>query len=179
MECCSLGNTVTFLRIFSLPALVAVCQVLGSGVGLGLAKKRPTKSMPTQYCPIGDILTSVECGPQVPAEMLVKPDRSCSANGIDFIYSKRNRNLTCTICFSKITVKVEADATSRITIANVNENPQSGVYVNVWFQYNGSLLEVQAINGNDCICSYVEEELDNVNLPLHIVKELVAQFRNN
>jgi hypothetical protein len=76
-------------------------------------------------------------------------------------------------------VKVEADATSRIAIANVNENPQSGVYVNVWFQYNGSLLEVQAINGNDCICSYVEEELDNVNLPIHIVKELVAQFGNN
>jgi hypothetical protein len=74
-------------------------------VGLGLAKKRPTKSMPTQYCTIGDILTSVECGPQVPAEMLVKHDRYCYANGIDFIYSKRNRNLTCTICFSKITVR--------------------------------------------------------------------------
>jgi hypothetical protein len=53
------------------------------------------------------------------------------------------------------------------------------VYVNVWFQYNGSLLEVQAINGTDCICSYVEEELENVNLPIHIVKELVAQFSNN
>jgi hypothetical protein len=83
------------------------------------------------------------------------------------------------IHFSKITVKVEADATRRRAIADVNENLQSDVYINVWFQYNGSLLEVQAINGNDVNCSYVEEELDNVDLPIHIVKKLVAQFGNN
>jgi hypothetical protein len=76
-------------------------------------------------------------------------------------------------------VKVEADATRRRAIADVNENLQSDVYINVWFQYNGSLLEVQAINGNDVNCSYVEEELDNVDLPIHIVKKLVAQFGNN
>ena len=150
-----MGNTVTFLRILSVPALAAIREVLGLGVGLGLAKKRPTKSMPVGYCTIGGILTSVECGHQGPAEVLVKPDCSCAADGIDFIYSERNGNLSCTNSFSKIAVTVEADATNRIALADVNVNPQSGVCLNVWFQYNGSLLEVQAINGNYVNCSYV------------------------
>lgn len=78
--------------------------------------------------------------------------------------------------FLKIAVKVEANLTSRIVIADVNGYPQSGVCINVCFQCNGCLLEVQAINENDANCTNVEEELDNVNLPLHLVKEVVAQF---
>jgi hypothetical protein len=179
MECYSKCSTLSFLRILSYPALEATRNVLGLGVGLGLAKRRPTKAMPVGYCTIGGILTSVECGLQVPYEVLLNPHCNYAADGIDFIYSEHNRSLSCTIRFTKIVVKVESDATSRIATAEVTNTPQSGVYLNVWFKHNGCLLEVVAINGDIVTCSYVEETSENINLPLQVVAELVAKFGTN
>lgn len=68
-----------------MPALNALRQVLGLGIGLGLAKRRPTKSAPIVYCSIGGILTSVECGPEIPYELLISPNHPCAMDGIDFI----------------------------------------------------------------------------------------------
>lgn len=58
----------------------------------------------------------------------------------------------------------------------MRHNPESGVYLNVWFQHDGCLLEVAAINGNIVTCSYVENEDENINLPLQLVAELVSKF---
>ncbi len=106
---------------------------LRAGVGLGLAKKHPsTRAKPVQYCTIGEILTSVECGPEVPHEVMLKPESQCAVDGIDFIYSEQNRYLSCNVCFTKIVVREEADARSRIASAKVS-NPEIGAYLDVWF----------------------------------------------
>jgi hypothetical protein len=179
MENCCKTNTLTYIRILSLPALEALRKVLGKGVGLGLAKKRPTKATPEGYCTIGRILTSVECALHAPAAVLLKPEGQCGADGIDFLYSEENRALSCTIRFTKVVVRDERDATSRIAIAHVT-TPDSGVYLNVWFQYHDSLLEAVAIDGSNVLCSHVEEpDRENLELPLQLVKELVARFGNS
>ncbi len=115
----------------------------------------------------------------MPYEVQLNPDCNCAADGIDFIYSEHSHTLSCTIRFTKVVVKVETDATRRLATAEVTNSPQSGVYLNVWFQHNGCLLEVVAINGNIATCSYVEETQENINLPLEVVAELVAKFGSN
>jgi len=72
----------------------------------------------------------------------------------------------------------EAVAKSRIATAEVTL-PVSGVYLNVWFQYHDSLLEVIEINGDSVTCSYVEEETGNIILPVNLVSQLVSRFGNN
>ncbi len=166
------------MRILSQPALVALQNVLGTGIGLGLAKRRPTKARPVEYCTIGGILTSIECGAEAPYKVVLNPDCQCTVDGIDFIYSEQNRFLSCTVHFSKITVTDEAVAKSRIATAEVTL-PVSGVYLNVWFQYHDSLLEVIEINGDSVTCSYVEEETGNIILPVNLVSQLVSRFGNN
>jgi hypothetical protein len=49
MECYSKSNTLSFVQISSQPAMEAVQIILGLGVGLGLAKKRPTKAAQEGY----------------------------------------------------------------------------------------------------------------------------------
>ncbi len=178
MERCTRLHTLSYLRILSTPALDALRSVLGVGVGLGLAKKRPTKAKTLQYCTIGSILTSIECGPEVPYEVQLTPDCPCAVNGIDFIYYEQNRCLSCTVRFSKVVVREEADATSRIATAEV-ENIESGVYLNVWFHYENCLLEVVAINADTATCTYVEQPAENIELPLQLVSQLVASFGNS
>jgi hypothetical protein len=114
MECYSKCSTLSFLCILSYPALEVTRNVLGLGVGFGLAKRRPTKVTPVGYCTIGGILTSVECGLQVPYEVLLNPHCNYAADDIDFIYSEQKHSLSCTIRFTKIVVKVESDATRRL-----------------------------------------------------------------
>jgi hypothetical protein len=87
--------------------------------------------------------------------------------------------LTCTVRFSKIVVNEKAVATSRIPTAVV-ESPVSGVYLNVWFLHDGSLLEVNAINKSSATCTYMEEsDRENIELPLELVAELVTRFGNS
>lgn len=176
MECCSKRNTLSYIRIMSRSALTATRKVLGHGVGVGLAKKRPTKAMPTDCCTIGCMLTSIDCSDEIPYEVLLKPDAPCTANGIDFVYSEQNRYLSCTVRFTKVTVSTADVATCRISSADVGASPESGVYVSVWFKYNNALLEVVAINGETVLCTYVEEAEDDIELPMQLVAQLVAQF---
>lgn len=178
MECCSKLNTLSYLRVLSEPALHALRQVLGLGTGLGISKKRPTKANPLQHCTIGCIMTAVEVGPDIPYEVLLKPDCSASVDGIDFVYSEQNRCLSTTIRFTKVVVHDEHVATSRIASAEVLNNKDSGIYLSVWFKYGESLLEVTAIDedNNKVTCSYVDELSDNIELPINVVSELVAKF---
>jgi hypothetical protein len=44
------------------------------------------KAAPIDYCTIGCILTSVECVPEVPYEILLSLSSSCAMDGIDFIF---------------------------------------------------------------------------------------------
>ncbi len=92
------------------------------------------------------------------------------------MYSEQNRNLNCNVCFTKITVTEAADATAKIASANI-VSAKSSIYLGVWFQYNGDLLEVTSKNGNVATCSYVEEtNLDTVNLSVDLVENLVKMF---
>jgi hypothetical protein len=179
MELCCNNDTLSYLRILSKPSLAALRKVLGAGVGLGLAKKRPTKTKPVGCCTIGGLLTSVECGAEVPYEVFLEPDHHCGRDGIDFIYYEKNRCLTCTVRFSKIVVNEKTVATSRIPTAVVT-SPESGVYLNVWFLHDQNLLEVVAIDEISATCAFVEEtNKENIELPLELVAELVANFGNN
>jgi hypothetical protein len=169
-------NILTYIRIASLPGLVALRSILGSGIGVGLTKSHPTKKNPVLHCTIGSILTSIECGPLIPEQIIEKPERRSFFDGIDFVYSEQNRNLNCNVRFTKITVTSAADATARIASANI-VSAESSVYRGVWFQYNDDLLEVTSINGNVATCSYVEEtNLDTVNLSVDLVENLVKMF---
>jgi len=47
-------------------------NVLGTGIGSGIAKRRPTKARPVEYCTIGGIMTSIECGAEAPYEVLLR-----------------------------------------------------------------------------------------------------------
>jgi hypothetical protein len=179
MDCVTKLNSLTYLRILSEAGLKALRSVLGIGIGVGVSKKRPTKAKPTQYCTIGAILTSVEVGPEVPIEVVLKPACNVAVDGIDFIYSEQSRCLSCTIRFSKIVVSHKEVATTRISKAQVITPKESGVYLNVWFKHDEHLMEVIAIDQETELvtCIYVEEEgEDEVVLPLNLVSECVARF---
>ncbi len=118
---------------------------------LGLAKKRPTRAIPEGCCSIGGILISVECKQVVLYNVFFQHDCHCTAGGIYFIYLEQ-RYLTCNIHSSKEVMREEADAMKRIAVAQVRNTPESGVYLNVWFQYNGTLLEVIASNNEAVTC---------------------------
>ncbi len=92
------------------------------------------------------------------------------------MYSEQNRNLTCTVRFSKITISSADVATTRIATTEV-VSQESNVYVGVWFHHDGELLEVQDINNNTVTCSNVHDEsLDAITLPLNLVEILVKAF---
>jgi hypothetical protein len=93
MELCCNNITLSYLHIISVAALSSLCKVLGSGIGLGLAKKRPTKASQSNYCTIGVYLTSVEIKVEVPVELLFDPEAHCRADGIDLIYYDQHRTL--------------------------------------------------------------------------------------
>lgn len=169
-------NTLSYIRIMSVSGLNVLRRVLGAGVGLGLTKSRPSKKNPVGYCTMGGILTSIECGVMVPQAVMQNPEIRSTANGIDFIFSEQNRNLNCNIRFTKIVIKEATDATSRLPTAQVT-SAESDIYIGVWFQHNGELLEILEINGETVTCSYVEDlNQDNVELPVGLVTELVAKF---
>jgi hypothetical protein len=171
-------DTLIYLRILSMPSLAAL-QSVRCRSWLRSHKKCPTKAVPAGCCTIGGLFTSIECGAEVPYDIMMEPDRHCVSDGNDFIFYERNRCLTCTVQFSKILVNEKAVATSRIPTAVVT-CPESGGYLNVWFLQNQSLLEVVAINEISATCAYIEEsDRDNIELPLAVVAELVARFGNS
>jgi hypothetical protein len=176
MACVTKENILTYIRFASSPGLLALRKILGTGIGVGLTRSRPTKKNPVLHCTIGSILTSIECGPVIPLELMEKPEGRSFFNGIDFVYSEQNRNLNCNVRFTKIIVNEAADALGRIATADIIA-AESSIYQGVWFQHNDDLLEVRAINGNMVSCTYVDESnLDTVDLPVQVVEDLVKLF---
>ncbi len=98
-------------------------------------------------------------------------------NEIDFVFSEESRQLTCTIQFSSITVCHSDIVTSRVPKADVKQ-PALGAYVGAWFLYNGVVLEVESISGNDVWCKDPDGDDDDalINVPLPLVCELVNLF---
>ena len=167
---------LSYIQILTQQSLSAMRKVLGAGVGLGVASKRPTKSNPRCSCTIGGILTSIECEQEVPYNIIVKPDSPYHLNGIDFIFYEVQRSLSCIIRFSKIVVKDGFVVTSRLPSAVVAA-PETGIYVNALFVYNNQVLEVVAIYNTLVRCAYVEEAQNNtIDLPIDVVRELVSAF---
>jgi len=169
IESCSTETTMSYLRILSKSSLEKLRKLLGAGVGLGVARKRPTIAAPSVCCTIGCILTCVDAGAEVPYETLLNPSLPCQADGIGFIFYEQRRTLSCTIRFSKVVVREREDAMSRIPMAFVRA-AESGIFLNVWFTYEDNLLEVIGINEATVNCAYVEElQLENVLLPIELV----------
>jgi hypothetical protein len=169
---------LTYLWILSQSSLVALRRVLGCGVGLGLAVKRPKVSNPEFYCRIGGILTSVECPAEVPYSIFLKPDESCSVDGIDFMFCEEHRSLTCTIKFSKLIVTDENVAKARLPSAVVGDEViESGVYIGAWFLHNQNVLEVITITDEFVTCSHVQEpDSPTIDLPIALVDQQIAAF---
>jgi hypothetical protein len=179
LELCCSDVTVSYLRIITKNSLLALRQVLGAGVGLGLAKKRPTKAVPLSNCTIGCILTSIECVPELPYDVFLQPDTPCGCDGIDFIFYEQHRTLLCTIRFSKIVVRDKHVAMDRIPSAIVKSS-ESGIYVNVWFLYEISLVKVVAINDQSVTCIYVKEPNNGtIEIPIELAEEFIASFGVN
>jgi len=91
------SNNIHVIRVLSSDALKALRGILGVGVGIGLAKNRPTKSKPLINCRVGDIITSIEPPCEVPIDVATKPLLRTSTNGVDFIYTIENQSLQCNI----------------------------------------------------------------------------------
>ncbi len=167
----------TYLRILSKLGLTALKEVLGAGIGLGLAVNRPTKQRPVGYCTINCIFTSIECGDVEPKEVVRKPRIKCT-NGLDLIYSEENRILSCHIRYQKFTVTRPEDVTSRVPSA-VIETILSGVYVETLFYYKNTLFEVTEIDDNNrnvkAVSVQAETETEII-LPAAIVQQLVSEF---
>ncbi len=91
------GKNLTYIWIASSPGLVALRKILGLGIAVGVMKSHPTKMNPVLHCTIGSILTSIECGPLIPGQIIEKPEHRSFFDGIDFVYSKQNCNLNCNV----------------------------------------------------------------------------------
>jgi len=167
---------VTYLRVLTESSLKELRTILGVGVGIGSTQYRPSKTRPLQYCTINSVLTSVECGSVLPAQVSKKPLVPCLTDGIELSYYEQNSTLSCHVRFSRLRVVSSEVVTSRITAANViAENP--GAYEGAWFQYNGNTFEVRRIESGVCFCRSVEEEgVEIQRFPINLVNDLVNKL---
>ena len=145
--------------------------VLGVGVGIGLAKKRPTKCKPLINCCIGDIITSIEPPCEVPINVATKPLLRTSTNGVDFIYTIENQSLQCNIQYQKIVATSELVAVRRISTALIFGNKQISAYVGAMFYYGeqNDLLVISTIQNGMATCNYSESDMKespSIVLPL-------------
>jgi hypothetical protein len=112
-------------------------------------------------------------------EYMRKPLIPYKGNGIDFIYTEESRQLSCNVRFSSLVVSDAKVATDRIPSADVCVWPASNAYVGAWFLYQGSVFEVERIDGNVAICKDPDDDSDAGNpteLPLPLVSDLVNSF---
>jgi hypothetical protein len=166
-------NTVkkNYININTAESLQLLREILGDGIGLGLAKERPTKRNPWGVCSINNILTSLEVPDDTSAEVTNTMD------GVYLMYTEEKRLLTCNVRFSKVNVIRVEDVTSRLPDARVEE-AETGAYVNAWFQLNGALHEVVNIAGAVARSKPVGSvgTANEIVLSLALVNNLVRTF---
>ena len=88
-------NEIHAVRVLTGNALTALRNILGIGLGVGLAKARPTKQKSLAYCSVGDIITSIEAPAEIPGELLSKPMSRSQENGVDFFYNYPSHKRSC------------------------------------------------------------------------------------
>jgi hypothetical protein len=97
MESGSRVTNVAYLHILTVSAINSLRGVLGSGIGVGAAGTKPSKSQPLKYCTIGSLLSSIECMPDLPPEVLQHPTKCVECDGIEFMYTHETQTLSCTV----------------------------------------------------------------------------------
>jgi hypothetical protein len=169
--------TKSYLRILNKPSLSELRYVLGDGIGIGISSTRPTKKCKFKYCTVNGKLNSIELGESTPAENVADPLMNFGNNGIDFVFSEESRQLTCILRFTSIPVSNSDIVTSRVPKADVKQ-PTSGAYVGAWFLYNGVVLEVESISGDNVWCKDQDGDDDDplINVPLPLACNLINSF---
>jgi hypothetical protein len=59
-------NQINVIQILTSGGLVTLCEVLGVGIGVGVGNQRPSKSNPSVYCRLNDVLASLDLPHEVP-----------------------------------------------------------------------------------------------------------------
>jgi hypothetical protein len=116
-----------FIKVTTKDSLQLLREVLGHGIGLGLAKERLSEKDPWCVCTINNILTSLE----VSNNNAMAEDIN-HAVGVFLMYTEEKWLLTCSVQFSKLPVHRVEDVTSRLPHARVDE-ADTAAYVGVWF----------------------------------------------
>jgi len=167
--------TKHYVRVLHKLAMLELCRILGSIIGLGISSSRPTKKVRYKYCTINSVLNSVELQEELPNEVISHPMKRTGCDGIDLVYRTECRQLACTIRFTKLHVSSAEIATSRLPSCDV-QAPTSSAYVRAWFINDGVILEVVSIGNNYAACKTPDSNEVTVRLPLEIVSNLVNSF---
>lgn len=170
-------NRIMYIRILTQSSLASIRRILGIGISVGVAKTKPTKARPTQYCSIGSYLTSIECREVLPVYLTRSPLLSYNQDGIDFFYNVQNNSLRCNVRFTKISVNTAEIATARIPTADViTEQEEPVAFVGALFSYEEDTYEVVSILDGGCQCKSMYDEEVIIELPLDLVNRLVSEF---
>jgi hypothetical protein len=73
-------------------------------------------------------------------------------DSVHLIYLEEKRLLPCNVRLYKVIVSSVEDVLSRLLDARVEEEAETGAYVNAWFQLNGALHEAVEIAGAITTC---------------------------
>lgn len=184
METVSSPIVKTGIKIVTKQGLADLRGVLGTGIGLGMNKRKPTKRNPVTFCTVGSHLTSVEVGEEVPLDFIASFSQKYHGNLIELLYTEETRQLSCRVNYSKIIVNEPEAATQRMPAAEVRLEVISGAYVSANFLYNGRVMTIHSINNDNIVtCKYMPDDADIdaenwhfIELPLHQVESLVAAF---
>lgn len=175
------------IHLVTQPALSILQQMLGTGVGLGLTKRKPTKKSSHLHCTVGCFLMSVEVGDDIPDVLLANCNARYYGDSVEFLYTEESRQLTCTVRHTKIIINSHNVVTSRLWLALVHEkHTVAGAYVGANFHYNGELMTILRIRDDFTTCKYLTDDFDSgsedveevvtLELPLQLAHELVASF---
>jgi hypothetical protein len=167
--------TKIYIRVLHLQALSELQKSLGAFIGLGISSSRPTKQNKSKYCTINGTLNSVELPNELPAENIPSLLKRTVNNSIDFIYSSKSRQLSCTIRFTQLRVSSAEVVLSRAPSAEVKAAATSA-YVGAWFLHDGAVLEIVSIENNRVACKTPDSDDTTIELPLELVCDLVNRF---
>jgi len=100
-------NSVYLIRFLTKQSLNVLRKVLGIGIGVGLAKSRPTKAQPEAFCCINDKITSLEMGNNTLPQYIEKPLHRLNSDGLKICYTVQSQFLQCNVQYSNIIVTSE------------------------------------------------------------------------
>jgi hypothetical protein len=184
MQAKSIIITKNYIIVLTNEGLDCLRNILGTGIGVGMEKSRPTKMRPYIPWTIGSSITAVELQETLPEELTIKPLLPWPGNSIDLIYSEESSQLSCYICHTKVVTSTVDVVTSHLHRAEVHGQLLAGSCVNAIFLYNNELMTVTNINRNVVTCHHLTDDSDDgtydegdvINLPIETVSNLIASF---